>query len=117
SAAVAVCGGIQPEILRRALGKEHRESGLAARILLAFPPRKPKQFTENEVHKMTELEIDKLFDSLFELDFDYSTNEPKPVYIGMTKDAQATYRDFYNRHNREQAELSGDLAACWSKLE
>ncbi|HWB10091.1 MAG TPA: DUF3987 domain-containing protein [Pirellulales bacterium] len=37
-AGVCVCGGIQPVILHRAWGVEHRESGLAARLLLTCPP-------------------------------------------------------------------------------
>ena len=38
-AAVSVCGGIQPGILNRAISAEHRENGLLARLLLAYPPR------------------------------------------------------------------------------
>ncbi len=48
-AAVSVCGGIQPGPLARALGTEHRENGLAARLLLAYPPRKLKRWTEAEI--------------------------------------------------------------------
>jgi hypothetical protein len=48
-AAVSVAGGIQPETLRRALGVEHWENGLAARLLLACPSRQAKRWTEAEV--------------------------------------------------------------------
>ena len=37
-AAVSIVGGIQPQVLRRALGPEHFENGLAARMLLTMPP-------------------------------------------------------------------------------
>jgi hypothetical protein len=35
----------------------------------------------------------------------------------MTADAKAIWVAYYNDHAREQADLSGDLAAAWSKLE
>jgi hypothetical protein len=56
-AAVCVTGGIQPAILQRALGIEHRESGLAARLLLACPPRKAKRWTEADIDLSAEAEL------------------------------------------------------------
>lgn len=38
TAAISVVGGIQPGILNRTLGLEHRENGMLARLLLACPP-------------------------------------------------------------------------------
>jgi hypothetical protein len=55
-ACVSVCGGIQPPILHRALGVEHRESGLAARLLLTCPPRKPKKWSEADIDPEAEAE-------------------------------------------------------------
>jgi len=49
SAAVSITGGVQPGILNRVLGYEHRESGLLARMLLAMPPRLRKRWTEIEI--------------------------------------------------------------------
>ena len=37
-AAVCVLGGIQPGTLRRAMSVENRESGMAARLLMVYPP-------------------------------------------------------------------------------
>jgi len=45
-AAVSVTGSITPLALARALGQEHLENGLAARIGLAMPPRVRKRWTE-----------------------------------------------------------------------
>lgn len=56
-AAVSICGGIQPAILQRVLASEHRESGLAARFLLAFPPCQAKQWTEQGVDPKAELAL------------------------------------------------------------
>lgn len=39
------------------------------------------------------------------------------MVLTLTADAKAHWKEFYNRHGAQQAELSGDLAAAWSKLE
>ena len=38
-AAVSIVGGIQLPTLRRVLGEQHLENGLAARLLVVMPPR------------------------------------------------------------------------------
>ena len=89
-AAVSVCGGIQPAILHRALGIEHRESGLAARLLLTCPPRKAKRWTEADIDPAAEAEIAGLIDRLYELQPTIGDEgEPRPVVVGLTPDAKA----------------------------
>src|SRR5215510_11366595 len=66
-AAVCVTGGIQSAILKRALTIEHRESGLAARLLLACPPRKAKLWTEADIDPVAEAGLVCLFDRLYDL--------------------------------------------------
>ncbi len=51
-AAVCMTGSIQPEVLRDALGRKNFENGLAARLLLAMPPRARKRWTEQEVQRL-----------------------------------------------------------------
>ena len=50
--------------MHRALGIEHRESGLAARLLLTCPPRKAKRWTEADIDPATEAAIAGLLDRL-----------------------------------------------------
>jgi hypothetical protein len=117
-ASVSVTGGIQPAILDRALGVEHRESGLAARILLTCPPRKPKRWTEADIDPADEAVLARLFDRLYQLQFSQDENgNLQPVVIGMLPDAKLAWTDYYNHHAQEQIDLSGDLSAAWSKLE
>jgi hypothetical protein len=117
-AAVSVCGGIQPAILHRALGIEHRESGLAARLLLTCPPRKAKRWTEADIDPTAEAEIARLIDRLYELQPTIGDEgEPRPVVVGLTPDAKAAWKAYYNDHAQEQADLAGELSAAWSKLE
>ena len=118
-AAVSVsAGGIQPGILRRALGTEHRESGLAARLLLTCPPRKPKAWTEADIDPAAEAELVRVFDRLYELEQSADGDgECRPVLVHMTAEAKVVWTTYYNDHALEQADLTGDLSAAWSKLE
>jgi hypothetical protein len=117
-AAVCVSGGIQPAILQRALGIEHRESGLAARLLLTCPPRRAKQWTEADIDPSAEAELVRLFDRLYELQPAIGDEgDTQPVLVRMTPDAKAAWKAYYNAHAIEQADLTGDMAAAWSKLE
>jgi hypothetical protein len=117
-AAVCVSGGIQPAILQRALGLEHRESGLAARLLLTCPPRKAKRWTEADIEPGAEAEQVRLFDRLYELRSTVGDDgEPLPALVRLSPDAKAAWKTYYNAHAVEQAHLTGDMAAAWSKLE
>jgi hypothetical protein len=116
-AAVCVSGGIQPAILKRALGIEHRESGLAARLLLACPPRKAKRWTEADIDPSAEAELARLFDRLFELQPTHGDDgEARPVLVRLSADAKTAWKAYYNAHAVEQVDLAGDMAAAWSKL-
>lgn len=117
-ASVSVCGGIQPAVLNRALGVEHRESGLAARLLLACPPRQAKRWTEADIDPALQEELARLINRLYELQpADGNEGMQRPVVIGLAPDAKTAWTVFYNAHAAEQANLNGDLAAAWSKLE
>lgn len=118
SASVSITGGIQPGILQKSLVEEHRESGLAARLLLVYPPRKAKQWTESEIAPRTEQRIIDLIEQLFLLEA--TTNvagEPCPLILTLTAEAKAAWVAYINQHGQEQIGLEGDLSAAWSKLE
>jgi len=124
SASVSITGGIQPAILARALGREHHESGMAARVLYAMPPRKSKRWTEADVNADTEAAVAAVFDRLFGLtmEVDPESADPpnpdlRPRLVRLADDGKRAWVTFYNEHAAEQAELSGDLSAVWSKLE
>jgi hypothetical protein len=117
-AAVCVVGGIQPGILQRALGMEHRESGLAARLLLTCPPRKAKRWTEADIDPKAEAELVRLFDRLYDLQpVTGNDGESRPGLVRLSGDAKTAWKAYYNAHGIEQADLTGDMAAAWSKLE
>ncbi len=119
NASVSVCGGIQPGILEAALGREHFENGLAARLLLAMPPRRVKRGTEAEIDETLRWQIDAVFERL--LDMKMISDEfggLGPVDLPLTVEGQIAWIEFYDEHAAQQAEIAGgDLAAAWSKLE
>ena len=117
-ASVCVSGGIQPAVLRRALSIEHRESGLAARLLLTCPPRKAKRWTEADIDPSAEAELVRLFDRLYDLQPTAGDDgDVRPVLVRLAPDAKNAWKAYYNAHAVEQADLTGDLSAAWSKLE
>jgi hypothetical protein len=117
-AAVSVVGGVQPETLRRVLGREHFEDGLAARLLLCMPPRRVRRWTEADIDPDLERQVGATFDRLYSLEMAESEEgDPTPVALRLTPDGKEAWVSFFTEHAREQVELSGDLAATWSKLE
>jgi hypothetical protein len=123
SASVSIAGGIQPGILARALGQEHHESGLLARLLFAMPPRRVKRWTEADVDADTEAAVAAVFDRLFSLTMEVDPESPalqpdyRPRLVTLADDGKRAWVTFYNEHAGEQVNLSGDEAAAWSKLE
>lgn len=116
-AAVSICGGIQPDVLRAALGKEHFADGLAARFLLAMPPRRAAAWSEAEIPEASGKTLADIFDRLWGLEPEHDENgQPRPRILGLTPEAKRVWSAYFNRHAAEQVELDGDLAAAWSKL-
>ncbi len=99
------------------IGREHRESGLLARLLLAMPPQHPKTWREETVRPECEASFALVIERLRELGPIQTAEGPEPVVLRMTAEAKRHWIHFYNQHAKEQAELAGDLAAAWSKLE
>ncbi len=117
-AAVSVTGAIQPTTLQRALGRAYFENGLAARLLLACPPRRVKQWAEAEIDPATERTVATVFDRLYSLaPIMRQDGEPEPGIVRLSSEAKRAWIDFYNKHAQEHADLTGDLSAAWSKLE
>ena len=117
NAAMSITGGIQPGILQRALGAEHRESGMAARFLLAFPPRTTQCWTDAEIDPRQVARYAEVWNRLCELPLSSGTDgQPCPRIVSLSPEAKAVFTAFYDSIGREQAELSGDLSAAWSKL-
>ena len=117
-AAVSLVGGIQPDILRRAIGREHMQDGLCARLLLAMPNVGDVVWTEETVNPQMESELETIFDRLSSLEPAADENgQSEPYPLDLTPEARVTWIEYFNRHRGELRELDDDLAAAWTKLE
>jgi hypothetical protein len=119
SAAVSVVGGIQPAILRRALEEgQHYEDGLAPRLLLTCPPRRARRWTEEDLSARTEESIRHLLERLMSLAMEGDEEAGlRPGILRLDAEARDLWISYYDRHGLEQVDLSGAIAATWSKLE
>ncbi len=118
-ACISVMGGIQPKVMARVLANsELRDNGLMARLLVAMPPRQPKQWTESDVSEEMDAAYRHVVERLLSLDFGADEHgNPVPIALPLSPDAKARFVRFFNAHNREQSLLGDDLSAAWSKLE
>jgi hypothetical protein len=117
-AAICIAGGIQPGILGKAMGTDNRESGMGARFLMAFPPRRPRRWSDAEVPQELEASYARAVERLAELRLVTSPLEyPEPYVLSLSSEAKQVYVEYFDQNGMEQIEFSGELAAAWSKLE
>ena len=116
-ASVCITGGIQPGVIQKII-TGHMDSGMAARFLMCFPPRKVKRWNEEGIDEVLEQRLADLFERLFSLEFD--KNKPDnndPIIVEFTEDAKDRWIKYFNDHADEQVTHTNELAAAWSKLE
>jgi DNA polymerase-1 len=117
-AAVSITGGIQPGALARSLTTEYMEVGLGARILMAMPPKLRKRWSEAEIDLDVQEAYENLLDGLRDLQMDKGRDgDREPFPIRMTPAAKAAWVHFYGEWAQTQANVEGELAAAYSKLE
>lgn len=116
-ACVSITGGIQPGILAQAVGREHRESGLLARLLVAKPPRRPKRWSDATVDTAVADAMQRIFERLLGLMPEEVGDEWEPLLVRLTPAARTTLVRFVNEHGELTASLTGDEAAASAKLE
>ena len=117
-AAVSVIGGIQPGILAGQLTPEFMASGLTARVLFAFPPRRPKVWVEDEVSADAVAAVARNLDDLYALDPGMDDRgKPRPTAVRLSAAAKDLWVEFYNSWGRVQHAIEGDTAAAFGKIE
>jgi hypothetical protein len=116
-AAVSIAGGIQPETLRRALGVENTENGLASRLLMACPPKRCPGWTDDDVDAKTEAAVAAVFDRLYSLTPETDDDgDERPRLVTLTDDGQRAVVVWVNWHAKFMMELSGPVGFAWAKL-
>ncbi len=116
-ASLSITGTIQPAIMREVLGRGEFDSGLAARILLAYPPRRTKRWTDAVVRPSTIDAYDRTIRSLMELRAPEEAGATPPIAIGLSPEASQIWAEFYDEHAEWQARSVGDEAALLAKIE
>ena len=115
-ASVSLTGTVQPGTLRRVLTEDHRESGLAARFLFAWPPPRVLRWNPDPSHPGPRAALRELVDSLYGLAMGADDDgEPVPVTLALTPSARAEWADRFNTNAAATAERTGAAAAAFSK--
>lgn len=116
--AVSITGGIQPGVLARSIGQSNIENGLAARFLMAMPPKRRKRWTDTEIDKRS---MDVLLDTvqfLHRQSPDQTADgESVPKPLRFSASGRAAWIEFYDEHAALQAGAKGHEAAALAKLE
>lgn len=117
-AAVSVTGGIQPGVLAQDLDPGAMESGLGARLLLAYPPHVKKQWTDAELPAEVDDAYAELLLQLSKLSFHTDLQgRPRPHVLQLSSEAKGLWVDYYNTWAEEQFAAEGQLRAAFSKIE
>ena len=102
SGVVSITGGIQPAILQKAFSPEQRASGMAARLLIASPPRATPLWSETELNQWTREKCFALFDDLASLQLESDeAGRLQSVIVKMTPEAKLTFIRYFNAHQRQ----------------
>jgi hypothetical protein len=111
---VAMCGGIQPEVLRAALADPgYVHSGMAARFCFAMPPYRVPRWTEAELSADAERAAARVLATLRELPFDPRSG---PAEVGLAADARARFEAVFNELAGAAEARGGDaMSAALSK--
>lgn len=114
---VAIAGTVQPVILRRALGVEHLESGLAARLLLAYPPARPIKWHNADIPESIEGQYEDVLAKLLALEHETDADgQMVPGLVDLGPEARKQLVLWHDAHRAEQVDLEGVLSGHWAKL-
>jgi hypothetical protein len=112
-AAVSICGGVPPRTLRKLIVGDDMDNGVAARLLIAMPPRRSKKPSRAEISQPLRHRITHIYSRLLALEL----VEGDPVQISVAQDAWAMQDAFIAKHGIEQMSMEDELSSAWSKLE
>jgi hypothetical protein len=116
-AMASITGNIQPGILARCLTQEYHDSGLAARILMAMPPRLTKRWSEADVSDETSADYRSLIEQLANLEMHSFKDRKGPDRLELTPGARTAWIGWYDSWAVVQAEADDEQQAAYSKIE
>lgn len=114
---VSITGGIQPAILARQLGREHFESGLAARFLFAMPPYRRVRLRRAEIRPEHREAVAAVFDWLWTLE---GVNAPegnaRPLAMRLSPAAYRRFEELFDAIEDRRETATGELSAALAKF-
>jgi hypothetical protein len=113
SAAVSVCGGVQPGVLARTMTPDNVDAGLMQRLLLAMPPGRERRWDAEPADWTTTEAVKGVFKTLFDLPMPACG----PKVLDLDLDALAIYRPFWEEHGRAIGAATGAVKAMLAKTE
>jgi len=111
-AAVCITGGIQPAILEECLTSGLRDSGFAARIMMAEPPRKAGKWSDEAISSSVFEPYSELVKRMYQLDFEAGL----PMVVRPASKAKEIYVTYHNKLEKAAVAATGELAASLSKI-
>jgi len=118
---INVVGCLPPDVLGDLQDEEGREDGFVHRILFAWPEPLVPRYSEIEPHPDVIAAYRRLFDRLLDLEHTRAEQdgEPRPITIGLDREARALFADFVNRLGAEMASEGhpDNLRGPWAKLD
>ncbi len=116
-AAVSICGGIQPGILTRAVSESMRLSGFASRFLIAFPPKRPRRFSDRDLSIEAENGLRRIVGGLLALEHGVDDGgDPVPIEICLSPKARERFIQWHNVHADITNEAAGDVRGALAKM-
>ncbi len=116
-AAVSIVGTIQPGVLARYFGREERDSGLLARVLLTQPPTQPSVWVDHDLDDEVMAAWRKLLEGLQAIPVAYDEGQPRPNYLRLAAAAKPVFKRWHDLHVHQVDDTEDDdLRAHLSKL-
>lgn len=115
---LSITGTIQPGVMKRCMGPARQESGLKARFLLAWPPKRKMKLIDDSVPESLIESVRSIFDKLFALQpARDETGKWTPNMVRLSGEALEVYRQYFDRNSERHFEAEDNVAATLSKLQ
>lgn len=119
SASVCITGTIQTPVLKRCVGSQHIENGLAARFLMAMPPVHPRTWNPDGVPANLREQVATIVGKLVSVPLQRdAAGSLKRTRMTLTPAARDAWKEFFDSHSKLQAEEPHEaIAAAMAKHE
>jgi hypothetical protein len=116
---LTVVGGLTPDMLSSLPEGRGRDDGFLARLLLVYPDRVPRGYSEEGVPEAVAQGWSNLVRTLWRLPMRILEGKPVPWVVTMTPEAQTEWAGWCRTHRAEQDSdtFPRSLEGCWGKLE